>query len=70
MQNCARKKCTASTDHVSGYCSDICLGSDHDVDLPPVTVLALNKAGGFGTSLHWAARTPVQVAPVLPEGYE
>lgn len=59
---CARKPCRQSTDHISGYCSDVCLGLDHD-NAPPVTVLARNKHGGVGTSPHWRDRQPVHLPP-------
>jgi hypothetical protein len=30
-------------------------------DMPPVTVLARNKAGGFGRDIHWMVRQPVHL---------
>ena len=70
MKHCTRKRCPRPANHVSGYCSDTCLQADHDVDLPPVTVLAPNKQDGFGVSLYWAIPVPVKVPPVLPGGYK
>jgi hypothetical protein len=60
---CTRKACTQSTGHISGYCCDVCLQLDQDFDAPPVTVLALGKAGGFGRGLQWQVRQPVIVPP-------
>lgn len=60
---CTRKPCKESTDHISGYCSDMCLQLDHDFDRPPVTVLARGKAGGVGSGLAWQVRVPV----ILPD---
>jgi hypothetical protein len=53
---CIRAACKQATDHMSGYCSDVCLRLDHDHDSVPVLVLAPNKAGGFGHALHWQIR--------------
>lgn len=59
MKPCNRPSCTRTTDHISGYCSDLCVQLEHDSDLPPLTVLTRNKEGGFGTSLAWQVRVPV-----------
>lgn len=56
---CARKACKEPTDHISGYCSDLCVRLEHDLNLPPVTVLARSKAGGVGVGLEWQKRQPV-----------
>jgi hypothetical protein len=61
VQRCARPKCVEVVDHISGYCSDVCLQLDQDFDAPPVTALAPNKVGGFGWALHWSDRTPVHL---------
>ena len=61
VRDCARPKCREETDHTSGYCSDVCLRLDQDFESAPVTVLASNKAGGFGASLHRVGRTPVRI---------
>lgn len=65
---CIRKACTEATDHLSGYCSDVCLQLDQDPATPPVTVLARNKAGGVGTGLAWQERIPVHLPPLPPPG--
>jgi hypothetical protein len=59
---CMRRECDRVTDHLSGYCSDLCLQAEMaPEDLPPVTVLARNKAGGFGRDIHWMVRQPVHL---------
>ena len=61
-RKCALPGCDATTDHISGYCTDACLQADmDDDDLPPVTVVSPNKSGGFGRGLHWAVRQPVRL---------
>ena len=57
---CQRRECKRTVDHVSGYCSDTCLQAEMAPDdLPPVTVLAPNKAGGFGRDIERMVRQPV-----------
>lgn len=59
---CQRPSCERTDELVGGYCSDVCLQADMAPDdLPPVTVLAPNKAGGFGRDIHWMQRTPVHL---------
>lgn len=48
---------------MSGYCSDVCLLLDQDLDAPPVTVLSPNKAGGAGRGLQWQVPHPVALRP-------
>ena len=48
---CERPGCKNSTVEDLRYCSDACF--DQDNDPTPIIVLARNKAGGFGTDIHW-----------------
>ncbi len=64
MPACTRPACKQETDHMSGYCSDVCLLLDQDFDRSAVTVLARNKAGGVGTGPAWGVRQPVHIPRV------
>lgn len=62
QRQCVRPGCGHTTDHISGYHSDACLQAEMAPDdLPPVTVLAPNKSGGFGRGMAWSQRTPVHL---------
>jgi hypothetical protein len=61
---CDRPKCTKETVGDLLYCSQRCY--DLDNDPTPITVLARNKAGGFGHDLSWQQAYPV----ILPERRE
>lgn len=70
MTVCERPECKRTEGLIGGYCSDTCLQADTaSDDLPPVTVLARNKAGGFGRGLHWMQRQPVYLPPTTLEGF-
>lgn len=59
---CQRRGCTNTDGLIGGYCSDTCLQADMAPDdLPPVTVLSPNKAGGFGRGINWMVRQPVHL---------
>ena len=65
---CQRPKCKRTDGLIGGYCSDACLQADApDDDLPPVTVLAPNKSGGFGRGISWMTRQPVHLPPLDQE---
>lgn len=62
---CKLPECDQTTDHPSGYHTDECLQADMAPDyLPPVTVLAPNKAGGFGHDINWMVPQPVRLTGV------
>lgn len=61
---CERPKCNTPVRADMLYCSDECYDADNDPT--PVTVLARNKAGGFGHDLHWTERTPVNLPKEKP----
>lgn len=59
---CERRGCKRTDGLVGGCCSDTCLRANMDrEDLPPVTVLSPNKAGGFGRDINRMERQPVHL---------
>lgn len=61
---CERIKCREETLGDLLYCSDHCYELDNDPI--PITVLARNKAGGFGRDLQWSVPDPVHVSTTRP----
>ncbi|MFI7678526.1 hypothetical protein [Actinophytocola sp. NPDC049390] len=61
---CDRPKCNKQTTGDALYCSDRCF--DLDNDPTPITVLARNKAGGFGRDLQWQVPDAV-ILPAVAE---
>ena len=67
-KSCKLSSCRETTDHVSSYHSDGCLQEDMAPDyLPPVTVLAPNKAGGFGHDICRMEKQYVHLPPLTQE---
>jgi len=56
---CDRPGCGEETSGDLLYCSDRCYDLDNDPN--PITVLARNKAGGFGRDLQWSVSDPVRL---------
>lgn len=58
---CERPKCRQEAAGDLLYCSDRCYDLDNDPN--PITVLARNKAGGFGRNPQWQVPDPVHLPP-------
>lgn len=59
---CLLPRCKNTDGLIGGYCSDTCLQNDMAPDdLPPVTICAPNKSGGFGRDLSRTTRQPVHL---------
>jgi hypothetical protein len=60
---CDRPGCITETEADLLYCSEGCFAADNDPN--QITVLAANKAGGFGAGMEWQQRRPVLLSPHL-----
>lgn len=62
---CDRPQCQKAPEEGWLYCSQECY--DLDNDPIPITVVARNKAGGFGHELHWQTPDEVRIEPSTPK---